>query len=94
MVAAAAADAYLMRLRLPLETVAAELAQDLRAHGAKVARTGADLTVRWPRSDADDVDQWHEHSFPELVFFLRAWAGDDPDRRPQVLEDRPLPALR
>jgi hypothetical protein len=87
-----APSAYLMRLQLPVEREAGELAWELEQRGADVQRSGAIVTSVWRASDADHVDHWGDHSFPELVFFLRAWAGLNADRQLVVLEERPLVA--
>jgi hypothetical protein len=81
---------YLVRLRLPAEDDAADLAHALEAHGALVTRASETVSAVWPATDADDPDEWDEYTFAELVFFLRAWAGHDPRRRLEVLEERPI----
>ncbi len=92
MVVAAGRSAYLVRLRLPVTAEAEVLARELSLRGASVEREHATLTVIWPASDADDVGRWSDYQFPELVFFLRAWAGANLDRQAEVLEERPLVA--
>jgi len=89
-VPAAAARAYLVRVAVPLRREAASLERALVAAGAEVERDGAVLTVVWPASEADELERWEEYTFTELVFFLRAWAGTDPRRRIDVLEERLL----
>ncbi len=89
----AAADSYLVRLRVPDVAEAADLAQQLERAGATVRRDGAIVSARWPRTHSDDLARWREYTFTELVFFLRAWAGDDPRRQAEVLEERPLVAV-
>lgn len=90
MVPAASPSAYLMRMQLPAEHEAGELASALAQRGADVERSGAVVTSIWRASDADHLDHWDEYSFPELRFFLRAWAGRNVDRQLVVLEERPL----
>lgn len=84
--------AYLMRLQLPVEHEAGELAWELEQRGANVERSGAIVTSVWRASDADHLDHWGNYSFPELLFFLRAWAGVKAERQLVVLEERPLAA--
>ena len=81
---------YLVRLRLPEEAEALDLATSLGAEGAIVSRTDTTVSAVWPATEADDPDEWDEYTFAELVFFLRAWAGNDPARRIEVLEERPV----
>jgi hypothetical protein len=83
-------SAYLMRMQLPAENEAGELARELEQRGADVERSGAIVTSVWPASDADHLDHWDEFSFPELRFFLRAWAGANAGRQLVVLEERPV----
>ncbi|HET7138324.1 MAG TPA: hypothetical protein VFI04_08200 [Gaiellaceae bacterium] len=83
-------SAYLMRMQLPAECEAGELARELEQRGAEVERSGAIVTSVWPASDADHLDHWGEFSFPELRFFLRAWAGVNARRQLVVLEERPV----
>jgi hypothetical protein len=85
-------SAYLIRLKVSEPHQAAALAEALAEHGASVEREGRVVTTIWPASDADHVHLWGEHDFPELVFFLRAWAGGNADRQVVVLEERPLVA--
>jgi hypothetical protein len=80
----------MMRLALPEEHAADELARVLEERGAEVERSGPIVTSVWRASDADHVEHWGEYNFPELVFFLRSWAGVDADRQVVVLEERPL----
>lgn len=79
-----------MRLQVPSEREAGELARELEEHGAEVERAGDIVTSVWHASDADHPDHWGDYSFPELLFFLRAWAGDNAERQLVVLEERPL----
>jgi hypothetical protein len=81
---------YFIKLRLSGESVASDLAGALRAHGAVVERDERVLTAVWPATEADDPDEWDEYTFAELIFFLRAWAGSDPARTLEVLEERPV----
>lgn len=81
---------YFIKLRLPAEPEAADLAGALSAHGAAVERDERVLTAVWPATEADDPDEWDEYTFAELIFFLRAWAGTDPARTLEVLEERPV----
>jgi hypothetical protein len=81
---------YLVRLRLAQEPEALDLATSLEAEGALVSRAENTVTAVWPATEADDPDEWDEYTFAELVFFLRAWAGSDPARAIEVLEERPV----
>ena len=90
--AVAARDAYLIRLRVHAAHEAETLARELEERGAAVEHDGSVVTTVWPASDADDVGRWDEFYFPELVFFLRSWAGLNADRQLTVLEERPLRA--
>lgn len=81
-----------MRMQLPAEREAGELASELERRGADVERSGSIVTSIWRASDADHLDLWDDYSFPELLFFLRAWAGGKADRQLVVLEERPLAA--
>jgi len=87
-------SAYLIRLKVPVAREAEALAHDLERNGAAVRRKDAVVTAIWPASEADDVDRWDDFTFPELVFFLRSWAGRDRDRQLEVLEERPVGRLR
>jgi hypothetical protein len=89
-VPAAAARAYLTRVNLQLRREAAALERALAAVGAEVERDGTVVTAIWPASEADEIERWEEYTFTELVFFLRSWAGTDPRRRVDVLEERVL----
>ena len=81
---------YFIKLRLPAEPEAIDLAGALTAHGAVVNRDERVLAAVWPATEADDPDEWDEYTFAELIFFLRAWAGTDPARALEVLEERPV----
>jgi hypothetical protein len=81
---------YLVRLRLSAEAEAIDLTNALTAEGAIVSRTDTVISAVWPATEADDPDEWDEYTFAELVFFLRAWAGSDPARGIEVLEERPV----
>jgi len=82
--------AYLMTLRVSAAEEAAALAQELEQRGASVQRYGEVVTSVWRASDADHPDLWDEHDFPELRFFLRAWAGVNAARQLVVLDERPI----
>lgn len=81
---------YFIKLRLSAEPEAEHLAGALTAHGAVVERDERIVTAVWPATEADDPDEWDEYTFAELIFFLRAWAGTDPARGLEVLEERPV----
>ena len=81
---------YFIKLRLSGDSEAADLAGALTAHGAVVEREERVITAVWPATEADDPDEWDEYTFAELIFFLRAWAGTDPARTLEVLEERPV----
>lgn len=80
----------MIRVRLPQANEAATLADELEERGAAVEREGEVVTSVWQASDADHPHLWGEHHFPELVFFLRSWAGANADRQLVVLEERAL----
>ncbi len=81
---------YFIKLRLSGEHEATDLTGALTAHGAVVERDALIVTAVWPATEADDPDEWDEYTFAELIFFLRAWAGTDPARTLEVLEERPV----
>jgi hypothetical protein len=41
----------------------------------------------WRASEADHPESWDEREFPELRFFLRAWAGASAARQLVVLDE-------
>jgi hypothetical protein len=82
--------AFKMTLRVSAVEEAAMLAQELELHGAQVERDGELVTAVWRASAADHPQMWDEHEFPELRFFLRAWAGDNAARQLVVLDERPI----
>ena len=69
---------------------AASLARELELRGALVERDGEVVTSVWRVSDADHPHLWDERDFPELRFFLRAWAGANAARQLVVLDERPI----
>lgn len=81
---------YFVKLRLPAEAEATDLALALAAHGAVVDRDERVVSAVWPATEADEPEEWDEYTFAELIFFLRAWAGTDPARLIEVLEERPV----
>ncbi len=82
--------AYTMTLRVSAVEEAATLAQELELRGALVERNGEVVTTVWRISEADHPQLWDEREFPELRFFLRAWAGGNAARQLVVLEERPI----
>lgn len=88
--ALATARAYTMTLRVSAVEEAQTLAQELEMRGALVERDGEVVTTVWRASDADHPESWDEREFPELRFFLRAWAGLNAARQLVVLDERPL----
>ena len=48
------------------------------------------MTTVWRASPADHPHLWDEREFPELRFFLRAWAGANAARQLVVLDERPI----
>ena len=84
-------SAYLIRLKVSGTAEAASLADELEERGASVERDGEVVTSVWTASDADHPHLWGERDFPELVFFLRAWAGRR-GRELVVLDEHPLGA--
>ena len=82
--------AYKMTLRVSAVEDAATLAQELELRGALVERNGEVVTTVWRISEADHPQLWDEREFPELRFFLRAWAGGIAGRQLVVLEERPI----
>jgi hypothetical protein len=88
--AVATARAYKMTIRVSSPEEAATLAQELETLGALVERHGAVVTTVWRASPADHPHLWDEREFPELRFFLRAWAGANAARQLVVLDERPI----
>jgi hypothetical protein len=88
--AVVSARAYTMTLRVSAPEEAATLAQELELLGALVERNGEIVTTVWRASPADHPHLWDEREFPELRFFLRAWAGDKATRQLVVLDERPI----
>jgi hypothetical protein len=84
------ARAYKMTLRVSAAAEAATLAQELEVLGALVERNGEVVTTVWRASEADHPHLWDEREFPELRFFLRAWAGANDARQLVVLDERPI----
>ena len=93
---ATALRAYYMRLNVAEATEAERLVEDLaEAVGRRVVvleRQEGFVSLLWPVTPADDPDEWDEQGFAELVFFLRAWSGERPEREITVLEERPVNA--
>jgi len=69
---------------------ATELAARLTDYGAVVSRDEHVVSILWPEMAADDPEEWEEYAFTELIFWLRAWAGDDPRREITILDERPV----
>jgi hypothetical protein len=88
--AVATARAYTMTLRVSSIEEAATLAHELELRGALVEQDGEKLTTVWRASEADHPESWDEREFPELRFFLRAWAGASAARQLVVLDERPI----
>ena len=88
--AVAPVRAYLMTLRVSAIDEAASLARELELRGASVERDGEVVTSVWRVCDADHPHLWDERDFPELRFFLRAWAGANVARQLVVLDERPI----
>jgi hypothetical protein len=88
--AVAPARAYKMTLRVSAPEEAATLARELELLGALVERNGKVVTTVWRASPADHPHLWDEREFPELRFFLRAWAGENAARQLKVLDERPI----
>lgn len=88
--AVASARAYKMTLRVSAVEEAATLAHELELRGALVEQNGEVVTTVWRASEADHPQMWDEREFPELRFFLRAWAGVNAARQLVVLDERPV----
>ena len=88
--AVASARAYTMTLRVSAVEEAVTLAHELEQRGALVELDGEVVTTVWRASEADHPQLWDEREFPELRFFLRAWAGANAGRQLVVLDERPL----
>ncbi|MGN6799364.1 MAG: hypothetical protein ACTHKS_14590 [Gaiellaceae bacterium] len=88
--AVATARAYTMTLRVSAVEEAATLAHELELRGALVEQDGEVVTTVWRASEADHPESWDEREFPELRFFLRAWAGLNAARQLVVLDERPV----
>jgi hypothetical protein len=82
--------AYSITLQVSAADEAAVLAQELEQRGASVERNGEIVTSVWPASDADHTQLWEERDFPELRFFLRAWAGAKAARQLVILDEHPI----
>lgn len=83
--------AYYMRLRVAEQVEAEALVEALAQQDAAIFdREGVVVSILWPETEADEPDEWDEGTFVELVFFLRAWSGDDPRRSLTVLDERPV----
>ena len=86
--------AYYMRLQVAEAAEAEGLANALRETlgdlGAAVVleKQLRRLSVLWAAGEADEPEEWDEQAYAELVFFLRAWSGDDPGRELTILEER------
>lgn len=81
-----------MRVRA-VDAVQAEVLTDALeevGHPVVLHRQERDVLLLWPALEADDPEEWDEQTYAELVFFLRAWSGNDPARALTVLEERPL----
>jgi hypothetical protein len=80
-----------MRLQTAGPAQAEALIEALEQIGPVVLqRQGRVLLILWPALEADDPEEWEEQTFAELVFFLRAWSGRDPERALAVLEERSI----
>jgi hypothetical protein len=88
--ALATARAYTMTLRVSALEEAETLARELESRGALVEQDGEVVTAVWHASEADHPESWDEREFPELRFFLRAWAGLNAARQLVVLDERPV----
>ena len=88
--AVAPARAYKMTLRVSAVEEASTLAHELELRGALVEQDGEVVTTVWRASEADHPCMWDEREFPELRFFLRAWAGANAARQLVVLDERPI----
>jgi hypothetical protein len=53
-------------------------------------RQEREVLILWPALETDDSDEWDEQTYAELIFFLRAWSGREPERELTVLEERPI----
>jgi hypothetical protein len=84
------ARAYKMTLRVSAVEEAERLARELELRGALVEQDGEVVTTVWRASEADHPESWDEREFPELRFFLRAWAGGNAARQLVVLDERPI----
>jgi hypothetical protein len=80
-----------MRLEAGRARAAQEFVAALEQAGPVIAHCqDREVQLLWPAVDADDADEWDEETFAELVFFLRAWSGGDPERLLTILDERPL----
>ena len=82
-----------MQLHVAEVEEAAALATALAEQSPMILdRAGNVVSFTWPAADADEPQKWDEdeHPFTELIFFLRAWSGQDPHRELTVLEERPV----
>jgi hypothetical protein len=81
---------YFMRLVVADLAEAAALAESLDDQGARAVRHEHVLSLLWPETEADEPEAWEEYVFAELVFWLRAWSGQEPGRAITVLEERAI----
>jgi hypothetical protein len=79
---------YFMRLVVADLVEAAALAAALHEDGALASQDEHVVCVLWPETEADEPQEWEEYLFTELIFWLRAWAGQEPGRAITVLEER------
>jgi hypothetical protein len=81
---------YFMRLVVADLAEAAALAESLDDQGARAVQDEHVLSLLWPETEADEPEAWEEYVFAELVFWLRAWTGQEPGRAITVLEERAI----
>jgi hypothetical protein len=81
---------YFTRLVVADVAEATELSARLREYGALVSRDEHVVAVVWPEMEADEPEHWEEYAFTELIFWLRAWAADNPGRDITIMDERPV----
>jgi hypothetical protein len=84
--------AYYMRLHVAKVEEAAVLVDALRELLARELAVVDEaqshvVSLLWGERESEDgeEDEWEEQAYAELLFFLRAWSGQDPRREVTVL---------
>jgi hypothetical protein len=81
---------YFTRLVVADVAEATDLAAQAMEYGAVVSQDEHVVSILWPEMEADESEHWEEYAFTELIFWLRAWAADNPRRDITILDERPV----